>query len=46
MSPITHPAEVNRFILEHLSKNGAQTSTRRQEANSAAPSGGRSHAFA
>jgi hypothetical protein len=25
MLPITHPAEVNRFILEHLSKNGAQT---------------------
>jgi pimeloyl-ACP methyl ester carboxylesterase len=44
MSPITHPAEVNRFILEHLSKNGAQTNTRGQEENSAAPIGGRSHA--
>ena len=41
MSPITHPAEVNRFILEHLSKNGAQTDTRGQEENSAATSGGR-----
>jgi pimeloyl-ACP methyl ester carboxylesterase len=44
MSPITHQAEVNRFILEHLSKNGARTDTRGQEENSAAPSGGRSHA--
>jgi hypothetical protein len=35
---------VNRFILEHLSKNGAQTNTRWQEENSVAPSGGRSHA--
>ena len=42
MSPITHPAEVNRFILEHLSKNSAQTDTRGQKENSAATSGGRS----
>jgi hypothetical protein len=42
MSPTTHPAEVNRFILEHLSKNGARTDTRGQEENSAA----RSHAAA
>jgi pimeloyl-ACP methyl ester carboxylesterase len=44
MSPTTHPAEVNRFILEHLSKNGARTDTRGQEENSAARSDGRSHA--
>jgi len=44
MSPITNLAEVNRFILEHLSKKCAQTNTRGQEENSAAPSGGRSHA--
>ena len=37
--PITHPTEVNRFILEHLSKNGAQIDTRGQEENSAATSG-------
>jgi hypothetical protein len=44
MSPTTHPAEVKRFILEHLSKNGARTDTRGQEENSAARSDGRSHA--
>jgi hypothetical protein len=42
MSPITNLAEVN--ILEHLAKKGTQTNTRGQEENSAAPSGGRSHA--
>ena len=28
MSPISNLAEVNRFILEHLSKNRAQTNAR------------------
>jgi pimeloyl-ACP methyl ester carboxylesterase len=46
MSPITHPAEVNRFILEHLSKNGAKSPKRGQEEDSAASSGGRSHVLA
>lgn len=27
MSPITHPAEVNRLILTHVSTNGAQTAS-------------------
>jgi hypothetical protein len=44
MSPITHPAVVNRFILEHLSKNGVQIDPRGREENSAAPSGSRSYA--
>jgi hypothetical protein len=46
LSPITNLAEVNRFILEHLAKKATQTNTRGQEENSAAPSGGRSHALA
>lgn len=46
MSPITHPAEVNRFILERLVTNGAQIDTRGQEENPAARSDGRSHALA
>jgi hypothetical protein len=30
MSPISNLAEVNRSILVHLSKNGAQTNTQRR----------------
>lgn len=29
MSPITHPAEVNSLVLEHLLRNGARTDRRR-----------------